>query len=465
MSLVIYNTLTHSKQEFVPRDSGKVSIYACGLTPQGPAHLGHMRGALAFDVIRRWFEYRGYAVTMVQNFTDVDDKIIRKAMEEGVSTDVIASRYSAEYRRDWDSLFIKPVTFVKVTENIDIIIRLIQQLFDRGHAYVTDAGDVYLSVSSVPDYGKLSRRRLDEMEAGGRVDLDTAKQNPMDFALWKSERDGEPSWPSPWGKGRPGWHIECSALALHFLGNGFDIHGGGIDLLFPHHENEIAQSEAGTGCTPFARFWMHWGSVNSDGTKMSKSLGNFFTIREILSEYSPQVLRLYLLSTHYRAPIDYAPERLAEAARSFERIRKTISTAEQLITGSADETVTESYITKFEAAMDDDFNSAAALGVAFEVLGELNRSIASVEQNRAEISSSLNTVKTLLRYLGVDVEVVSNSVNSGQDSNQLIEFAIEWRRLAREAKLYALSDRIRDDLKQLGVALEDRPQGTTWQRD
>jgi cysteinyl-tRNA synthetase len=303
MSLSIYNTLSHSKEPFEPKVPGQVGIYACGLTPQGPAHLGHMRGALAFDVIRRWFEYRGFTVRMVQNFTDIDDKIIRKAAEQGISTQEVAARYSANYLSDWNSLSIKPVEFVTVTENIDSIVQLIVQLIERNHAYVTDNGDVYFAVGTFPDYGKLSRRRSEEMESGSRIEVDQTKRDPLDFALWKAQRPGEPSWPSPWGPGRPGWHIECSALSMHFLGTSFDIHAGGIDLLFPHHENEIAQSEAGTGCVPFARMWMHWGSVNSGGEKMSKSLGNFFTIREILTEYPAQVLRLYLLSTHYRAPM------------------------------------------------------------------------------------------------------------------------------------------------------------------
>jgi cysteinyl-tRNA synthetase len=463
MPLVIYNTLSHAKEPFVSRDPGKVGIYACGLTPQGPAHLGHMRGALAFDVIRRWLEYRGYEVTMVQNFTDVDDKIIRKAAEEGVSTEEIAGRFSANYLQDWESLSIKPVTFVTVTENMETIVALINELIERNHAYMTAAGDVYFSVPSIDGYGKLSRRRVEDMELGARIEPDAAKHDPMDFALWKAERPGEPSWPSPWGPGRPGWHIECSALAMHFLGTGFDIHGGGIDLLFPHHENEIAQSEAGTGCIPFAKTWMHWGSVNAGGEKMSKSLGNFFTICEILSEYPAQVLRLYLLSTHYRAPIDYMPERLAETARSYDRIRKALATADQMVGDLSTTQIDPESLSKFEEAMDDDFNSAAALGVVFESLSDLNRLIAATERSPQEILLKSHTVRTLLGYLGVEIPMGNRAVDD-KVTEQLIEKAVAWRRLAREAKQYALSDQIRDDLKQLGIALEDRPQGTTWQR-
>jgi len=464
MSLSIYNTLSHSKEPFEPKTPGKVGIYACGLTPQGPAHLGHMRGALAFDVIRRWFEYRGYDVRMVQNFTDIDDKIIRKAAEEGVDTREIASRYSENYLSDWNSLSIKPVEFVKVTENIESIIELIIQLVDRGHAYVNDNGDVYFSVSTFPEYGKLSRRRPEEMESGSRIEVDPSKRDPLDFALWKAERPGEPSWPSPWGPGRPGWHIECSALSMQFLGTNFDIHAGGIDLLFPHHENEIAQGEAGTGCTPFARIWMHWGSVNSGGEKMSKSLGNFFTIREILSEYPAQVLRLYLLSTHYRAPIDYAPERLAEAAKSYERLRKALSTAEQMSACAGNPSISADHLAKFEGAMDDDFNSAAALGVVFESFSDLNRAVASPTPSAEEIAGAATTVKTLLSYLGVEIPKLE-TFGTDDQSDQLIEYAIAWRKQARAAKQYVLSDQIRDDLKSLGIILEDRPQGTTWQRE
>ncbi len=463
MSLTIYNTLTHDKEVFEPREPGKVGIYACGLTPQGPAHLGHMRGALAFDVIRRWFKYRGYDVTMVQNFTDVDDKIIRKAAEEGIGTVELATRYSNNYLADWNSLGITPVEFVKVTENIPAILQLIAQLLEREHAYVAENGDVYFSVRTFPDYGKLSRRRSDEMESGARIEIDPLKRDPLDFALWKAERPGEPSWPSPWGPGRPGWHIECSALAQKFLGLSFDIHAGGIDLLFPHHENEIAQGEAGTGCVPFARVWMHWGSVNAGGEKMSKSLGNFFTIKEILAEYPAQVLRLYLLSTHYRAPIDYAPERLAETARSYDRLRKALSTADQMSNGAVVDTVSPLHLAKFEDSMDDDFNSAAALGVVFEALSELNKEIASPTPAPAEIAFYSSTVRKLIGSLGIELTSQEASAPDGL-TDALIEHALAWRKLARESKNYGLSDRIRDDLKSLGIILEDRPQGTTWQR-
>jgi len=341
------------------------------------------------------------------------------------------------------------------------IVELTNDLVESGHAYATPEGDVYFSVKSFPGYGKLSRRDPADMEAGSRIEIDTAKQDPMDFALWKAQRPGEPAWPSPWGPGRPGWHIECSALSLKFLGNTFDIHAGGIDLLFPHHENEIAQSEAATK-TQFAKYWMHWGSVNSGGEKMSKSLGNFFTIKELLEKYPAAVLRLYVLGTHYRSPIDYAPERVGETARSFERIQTALAVAAQL-PGFAPATPAAEYVDRFGEAMDDDFNTAAAIGVVFEALAELNKAIGSGEDSvRASLLSA--TVITLLGYLGI---VAAQSAPSGGDElvPKLVELAIGWRKDARAAKQYALADSIRENLKGIGIILEDRPQGTTWRRE
>lgn len=463
MSITVWNTLTRSKEEFVPRDGGKVSIYSCGLTPQGPAHLGHLRGAVVFDAIRRWFTARGYEVSMVQNFTDIDDKIIRKSSEEGVPAKDLAERFAKAYLDDWNALHITPVTFVKVTENMDSIVQLVKELVDNGNAYVTPEGDVYFSVSSFAEYGKLSRRDPADMEAGARIEVDPAKREPMDFALWKAQRPGEPAWPSPWGPGRPGWHIECSALSMKFLGYTFDIHAGGVDLVFPHHENEIAQSEAATH-RQFARYWMHWGSVNSGGEKMSKSLGNFFTIKELLEKYSADVLRLYVLSTHYRSPIDYAPERVGETARSYERIQTALAVAAQLASGLTGEPVDE-YVERFGAAMDDDFNSASAIGVVFESLAELNREIATPSADTQRIASLSATIVRLLAHFGIDAAQAVSASGVDDLAPQLIELAIAWRKEARSSKLYALSDKIRDDLKAVGVILEDRPQGTTWRRD
>jgi len=463
MSINVWNTLTHAKEEFVPRDAGKVSIYACGLTPQGPAHLGHLRGAVVFDAIRRWLTVRGYDVTMVQNFTDVDDKIIRKSTEEGVPPQELAERFAKAYLDDWNALRITPVKFVKVTENMESIVQLTKDLVDSGHAYVSPAGDVYFSVGSYSEYGKLSRRDPADMEAGSRIENDPAKREPMDFALWKAQRPGEPAWPSPWGPGRPGWHIECSALSLKFLGNSFDIHAGGIDLLFPHHENEIAQSEAATR-QKFARIWMHWGSVNSGGEKMSKSLGNFFTIRELLGEYSADVLRLYVLGTHYRSPIDYTPIRVGETARSFDRIQTALAVAGQLSGGQSGQPLAE-YVDRFGVVMDDDFNTAGAIGVVFEAVAELNREIALPAPDANKVASLAVTITRLLAHFGIEAAPVAASSGESDLLPQIVEHAIAWRKEARAAKQYALSDKIRDDLKALGILLEDRPQGTTWRRE
>jgi cysteinyl-tRNA synthetase len=464
MAILVYNTLTHAKEEFVPRDPGKVSIYACGLTPQGPAHLGHLRGAVAFDAIRRWFTYRGYEVTMVQNFTDIDDKIIRKAAEEGVDPAELAARYAGAYLNDWNRLNLLPVMFVKVTENMDSIVSLIEDLVRRGHAYVAENSDVYFSVRTFAEYGKLSRRDPDDMEAGARIEVDPAKREPMDFALWKAHRPGEPSWPSPWGPGRPGWHIECSALSLKYLGPAFDIHAGGIDLVFPHHENEIAQSEAACDVHPFARIWMHWGAVNTGGVKMSKSLGNFFTIDEILQQYPADVLRLYVLSTHYRSPIEYQPERLAESARSYDRVKTALTVASQIAAGVSGDQDQE-FFTRFGAAMDDDFNTAQALGVVFEAVGELNKASATASPDQALVSGLADTVRGMLMHLGIAVESEASVAGGDNLVAEVIEKAIAWRKMAREAKQYALGDQIRADLKELGIVLEDRPQGTTWRRE
>ncbi|MDR3709349.1 MAG: cysteine--tRNA ligase [Capsulimonadaceae bacterium] len=463
MPITVWNTLTHAKEEFSPRDKGKVSIYACGLTPQGPAHLGHLRGAVVFDAIRRWFTARGFDVTMVQNFTDVDDKIIRKSNDEGVPAAELAERFAKAYLEDWAALGITPVTFVKVTENMESIVQLTKDLVDNGHAYATPEGDVYFSVKSFAEYGKLSRRDPAEMEAGARIDVDPSKRDPMDFALWKAQRPGEPAWPSPWGLGRPGWHIECSALSLKFLGKTFDIHAGGVDLVFPHHENEIAQTEAATG-EQFARYWMHWGSVNLAGEKMSKSVGNFFTIRELLGAFSAEALRLYVLSSHYRSPIDYAPERVRETSRALDRVRTALDVAAQISSGVAGKPV-QSYVDQFGAAMDDDFNTAGAIGVVYETLADLNREIARPEADRGTVSNLASTITLLLSYLGVNLAAQSEPSSQNDDLPRLMDLAIAWRKAARAAKQYALSDQIRDDLKSIGIILEDRPHGTTWRRE
>ena len=478
-NITIYNTLTRSKAPLEVRDQGKVSIYACGLTPQGPAHLGHMRGAIAFDAIRRWLKYTGYEVRMIQNFTDIDDKIIRKSHETGLTAKQVAEQFEKSYLDDWDSLGIERVEFVKVTENMDAIVALVEELVSKSKAYATEVGDVYFSVASDSEYGKLSGRTVDEMEAGARIEISADKRAPMDFALWKAAKPGEPSWPSPWGQGRPGWHIECSALALKYLGNHFDIHAGGIDLIFPHHENEIAQSEAATGDEPFAKVWAHWGPVNAFAVdengrkikeKMSKSLGNFFAIQDVLATYEPDIVRLYVLSTHYRSPIDYVPERLAETAKSYERLKTALSVAAQTGVADAAEPVAD-YLTRFGAAMNDDFNTAHALGIIFEAVGELNKEIAAPVPDKQHVAELAATARTLLGILGFSLATENLASGSGNtdsslaDLSGIIERAIVWRQAARAAKQYALSDQIRDDLGTLGIIIEDRPQGTTWRRE
>jgi cysteinyl-tRNA synthetase len=329
LPLRIYNSLTRREEEFVPRELGKVSIYACGLTVQGPPHVGHVRGAIVFDAVRRWFMHLGYKVHMVQNFTDIDDKIIAAAAKEGITPAEVADKYAKKYIEVMERLGVLPVHYCRVTENMHEIIRMIERLIEKGHAYVVD-GDVYYDVSSFPEYGKLSGRNLDEVRAGYRIEVDERKDDPADFALWKAAKPGEPYWESPWGKGRPGWHIECSAMSLKYLGPGFDIHAGGNDLVFPHHENEIAQSEAYLGGV-FARYWIHWGSVNLRQEKMSKSVGNFFTAEEILAEFEPDVLRLFLLSTAYRSPIEFSRERMQEAQSALRRIRTALRNARRFL--------------------------------------------------------------------------------------------------------------------------------------
>jgi cysteinyl-tRNA synthetase len=426
MSILLYNTLTKTKEVFQPRDHQCVSIY----------------------MIRRWFVYRGYNVRMVQNFTDIDDKIIRKAAEEGVDPKEVAAKYSAGYLADWERLGIMPVEFIKVTENMKSIVDLVSRLVDTGHAYVIPNGDVYFSVASFPEYGKLSRRDPAEMEAGARIEVDDAKHSPMDFALWKANRPGEPSWPSPWGPGRPGWHIECSALSMKALGEGFDIHAGGIDLIFPGSK--------------FANYWMHWGSVNTGGEKMSKSLGNYFTIDDILEKFSTAILRMYLLTTHYRSPIDYAPERLEETGRSYARIVNALSAAGQLAHGAG--LPDEEIVARFEAAMDDDFNTAQALGVVFDAVTALNRELSATAPDHTVVRNLAETIKSLVANFGI--ELTDAAAESAPDAlvDDLITAAISWREAARKIKQYALSDMIRDDLKQLGIILEDRAQSTTWRR-
>ncbi|MBW2040141.1 MAG: cysteine--tRNA ligase, partial [Deltaproteobacteria bacterium] len=387
MGLRVYNTMTQRKEEFIPLRGGRIGMYVCGVTVYDLCHIGHARSAVVFDVIYRYLRHRGYEVTYVRNFTDVDDKIINRAQQEGTSTEEIATRYINEFNADMDALGLeKPTIEPKATDHIPDMIHMVQRLLEEGYAYAIN-GDVYFSVEGFSEYGKLSKRSLEEMQAGARIEVDERKRNPLDFALWKAAKPGEPSWDSPWGRGRPGWHIECSAMSQKYLGDTFDIHGGGKDLIFPHHDNEIAQAEGATGKL-FVRYWLHNGFVNINKEKMSKSLGNILTIKEILNEYHPEVMRLFFLSRHYRSPIDYSRQEMEVARRNLERFYQTLAGINEILDKETEGIDTregfspeekaiyrrvEEFPTKFKEAMDDDFNTAAALAAIFELSRDLNR--------------------------------------------------------------------------------------------
>lgn len=466
------DTLTEKKVEFKPLEGKTVKMYVCGPTVYDHAHIGHARSAVVFDVIRRWFEYRGYKVIFVRNYTDIDDKIIKRAKEEGIPWYEVAQKYIASYEEDMEALNVKEPTYKpRVSEHIREIIEMIDGLIEKGYAYESE-GDVYFSVEKFPEYGKLSKRKTEELLAGARIEPGEKKRNPLDFALWKKSKEGEPGWESPWSYGRPGWHIECSAMSMKYLGETMDIHGGGLDLIFPHHENEIAQSEAYTGKT-FARYWVHNGFVMVNREKMSKSLGNFFTVKEILEKFSPDVLRLFLLSTHYRSPIDFSVERLEEAKRSFERltnflrIREVIEGLETLEGGGSPVNV-GAFRREFEEAMDDDFNTARALGALFELIREANllkdRALKEGKITKAEklsLLEAIDFVEGALKTLGFRLE---GERGERGIEDELIKLLIEVRGELRKKKEFALADLIRDRLKELGIALEDLPTGTVYKR-
>ncbi len=448
--------------DFSPRDPGKVGIYACGLTPQAPAHIGHMRGAVLFDVVRRWLRHLGYSVDFVQNFTDIDDKIIRKSQEEGISPEAVAAKYGQMYFDDLELLGVEPARWVYVTKSIPEIVAMIERIIERGHAYAA-GGDVYFRVSSLPQYGKLSRRKISEMQAGARIEIDERKEHPMDFALWKSAKPGEPSWESPWGAGRPGWHIECSALSLQELGPNFDIHAGGVDLVFPHHENEIAQSEAYLGSAEFARIWMHWGSVRMAGDKMSKSVGNVLAVREAIAKYSASAVRLLLLGTDYRSPIEYSDERMAEAQAGLNRIQTALARARQMFGDGSGEPADPEYTARFAAAMNYDFNTAAATAVLYEVVRELNELMANgVEGKGSRATTLIRTADELSGLLGLRTE--HRFGETDQTEGRLMELLVGLRKDLRQAKMFELADKIREDLKDMGIQLEDSVEGTTWRK-
>ena len=470
MTINLYNTMTGGKVPFEPRDNGKVSMYVCGPTTYNFIHLGNARPIVVFDTVRRYFMYKGNQVTYVQNFTDVDDKIINRSKEEGITAAAVAEKYIGAYFEDVQALnVLKADVHPKVTEHIPEIIELVQQLVDNGVAYEVN-GDVYFSVKDFPEYGKLSGRDLDEMLAGARVMIGDQKRNPMDFALWKAAKPGEPSWDSPWGKGRPGWHIECSAMSHKYLGDGFDIHGGGADLIFPHHENEIAQSEAANRCE-FVRYWMHNGFITVNNEKMSKSLGNFFLLRDILAKFPGDVVRFYLISTHYRSPIDFDDNKLDVATKSLNRIRnaylltkETLANAAPEGNPEADKDLTDAMAkakADFEAAMDDDFNTADAISVIFEMVREINSATAADKNpTKAVAKAALDMFNELVDVLGLIYEDADDDAELAAE----VEKLIEARQNARKEKNWAEADRIRDLLKDMGIVLMDTKQGVQWKK-
>lgn len=456
----IYNTLTRKKEEFVPIKEGEVKIYVCGPTVYNYIHIGNARPLCVFDVLRRYLEYIGYDVTFVQNFTDIDDKIINKANEEGVSSKDIAEKYIKEYKTDVDGLGVKEATIhPKATENIGEIIKFIKTLVDKGCAYESE-GDVYFSTKSFDEYGKLSRQPLDDLEAGARIGIDERKREPMDFALWKKAKPGEPFWNSPWSEGRPGWHIECSAMSRRYLGDTFDIHAGGQDLIFPHHENEIAQSECANGA-PFARYWMHNGYINVDNIKMSKSAGNFFTVRDVANAFGYEPIRYLMVTTHYRMPINYSIEVIEQCKASLQRIYTCRENLDFLLKSAKSEKVAleQEIMTKISAhkddfikAMNDDLNTADGITAVFELVSDINRLI-NADSSKELISFSADLLDELCAVFGLlqnrEKETVSDEVLA----------LVQKRTEARAAKDWALADKIRDELTSMGVTLEDTPQG------
>jgi cysteinyl-tRNA synthetase len=457
--LRVYSTLSKNKEEFKPLGS-QVSMYVCGMTPKFHPHLGHARIFLAADIMRRYLEYRGYNVRHIQNFTDVDDKIIARAGQEGSSAEDVAQRYSDSYFEVMDALGILHAhEYPTVSGYMPQIIDFVQGLIDKGFAYVAD-GDVWYEVAKFPDYGKLSGRFEESGRTGVRVELEPGKRDPRDFALWKSAKPGEPSWDSPWGKGRPGWHIECSTMSRATLGDQIDIHSGGADLIFPHHENEIAQSEALTGKAPFAAYWPHVGLVTTGGEKVSHSLENFTTVADTLKLYEPMAVRLYLLSTHYRSSLLFGEDGLVNAARGLERFRAAASGA----SGSPppwNAPRARSAQEAFESAMDDDFNSAAAIGHLFDLARDINR-MREEGGSEADVSECQESLVYLTGVLGIDLLAPSQGRQDNTESAALIDLLLEVRQSLRAARQFDLSDTIRDRLKDLGIVVEDSPEGSSW---
>ena len=462
--LEIYNTLTRQKERFVPIDPPRVKLYVCGMTVYDYCHLGHARVLVAFDTVVRYLRFLGYKVTYVRNITDIDDKIIRRAQENGESIQALTQRFIDAMHEDERALGVEPPDIEpRATHSIEDIIGMIETLIQKGFAYVGSNGDVFYAVQEFKTYGRLSGKQLDELRSGERVDVDLAKRDPLDFVLWKSAKPGEPSWNSPWGNGRPGWHIECSAMSTRCLGHHFDIHGGGMDLQFPHHENEIAQSEAATGTT-FVNTWMHNGFVRVNEEKMSKSLGNFFTVREILKTYRPEVLRFFILNSHYRSPLNYCDENLDEALSALTRLY----TALRGLDLSAGGEIQSGELTiRFRAAMNDDFNTAEAISVLFQGARELNRIKTETPEAAVPLAMELKELAHIIGLLQQDPEDFLKG--KGQDSeghdDQAIEALIKERTQAKAARNFTEADRIREALKAAGIVLEDGPTGTSWRRE
>ncbi len=480
MSIKIFNTLTRTKEEFVPLEPGKVKMYVCGPTVYNYIHIGNARPMIVFDTVRRYMEHKGYQVNYVSNFTDVDDKIIKKANEEGVASEVISQRFIAECKKDMEALNVRPATaHPQATQEIDGMLQMIDTLIRKGHAYAAEDGTVYFRTRSFPGYGKLSHKNLDDLQGGNRsllVSGEDQKEDPLDFVLWKPKKEGEPYWKSPWCDGRPGWHIECSVMSRHYLGEEIDIHAGGEDLIFPHHENEIAQSEAANG-KPFARYWMHNAFLNIDNRKMSKSAGNFFTVREILEKYDPQVLRFFMLSAHYRSPLNFSAELMEAAKNGYDRIVTSVENLNYLLErAAAGKVVSEKapapgmtetekklagdaaeFVNRFDEAMDDDFNTADAISVIFELVKFAN--------TNARDDSSEEFLQTLKKEILLLSDICGLVVERKQEMlDGEIEALIAERQAARKAKNFARADQIRKELQEKGIILEDTREGVKWKR-
>jgi cysteinyl-tRNA synthetase len=464
--LRLHNTLSGRVEEFQPQDDKNVLMYVCGITPYSESHLGHAMSYIIFDVLRRYLEYRGYSVRHVQNYTDIDDKLIARAEREGVPMGEVADRYIKEYERDIAVLNIQPAhVYPRATEEIPAIVEMIQGLIDKGFAYMgrprdglaggeEASSDVYFRVEKKADYGKLSKRSLESMLTGARIEPLEGKENPMDFTLWKAAKPGEPSWDSPWGAGRPGWHIECSAMSLKHLGPQIDLHGGGLDLAFPHHENEIAQTEALTGKAPFSRFWVHNGFVQMGSEKMSKSLGNMITMRGAIDTYGPDGVRVFVLSGGYRSPLTYSEEAMAAGKSGAERLRNALTVQDS---GEGEQLDASSFRERFVAAMEEDFNTSQAIALLFNLAREINR--------HRDAGGAVGEAQTVMRELGDVLGLrLEAAAEDAMAAAPFIELLIETRRQLREAKQYALADQVRNGLGELGIVLEDGPGGTTWKQ-